>query len=359
MEMPTIVVKHNIKHTGQKILAVVGVLAVLVGVVWVGVRGFRALPNASKTLASAFVSVQSFFTPSERIVVSVVDNQVIVDEPFTLMWEHRGKDEDGSYTLSYECRDSVHLSRMNATGNATTLFCNTEVPLLATDTTLRLIATGEVAGAVSIPVSIRFTKNNSSVISREGTVDVRIQEERFDTATSTGTASIPNGTASTSTPSKTPTTPRIPGTPTTQTISVVTGPVSDPNGKSDLTIRVIAIGLVDKNTGAFTERNEIPKDLPTNKRGAIKFEIRNDGTKKTGDDWQFAAKLPTSPAHTYTSPKQPELFPDDRVEYIIGFDRVKNADEATYEIEVDSKDVEDESKENNNTVSRKIDIDRN
>lgn len=335
--------KQRIKDSTIRVLSVVGGIAVLAGVVWVGVQGFRALPNARESLANAFVSIQSFFSPAERIVLSLVDSQAVVEEPFTVSWEHRGKSNDGSYSFFYECSDDVHLALEDDT-----VFCNTELPILSTDTSLTLTAHGTVAGVTMIPLEIRFRENDETNISERGELTVAIQSERFDDATSTASqtdTSSPNTGSSQQT------------TGTTQTIPIVTGPISDPNGKADLSIRVIAFGLVDKNSGAFTEKDEIPRDLPSNKRGAIKFVVENVGTKLS-DTWMFKAELPTSPAYTYTSDKQESLYPGDKIEFVIGFDRLKNADKDDYRIEVDPKDAIDESNENNNTKSGTIEIDR-
>lgn len=351
METTTITVnKQRTKDTAMRVLSILGGIAVLAGVVWVGVQGFRVLPNASGTLASAFVSVQSFFSPAERIVLSLVDSQVVVEEPFTLSWEHRGKTTDGSYSFFYGCSDDVHFAL-----DGDTVFCNTELPILSTDTALRLTARGDITTIATIPVEIRFRENNETVISERGELTIVVQDQRLDDAASTSTA--PVGPASTK-----PITPPVTGRPNptpspTQTIPVTTGPVSDPNGEADLTVRVLAFGLVDRNSGVFTERDEIPRDLPSNKRGAIKFVVENVGTKLSGE-WAFEAALPTSPSFTYKSDDQDSLFPGDKIEFVIGFDKLRNADEDDYRIEVDSKDDVNESNENNNVKTGKIEIDR-
>jgi hypothetical protein len=354
MELFFIPKQQKHKDLGIKALSILGGLTLIAGVVWVGARGLVLFPNVGSALATAVASVQSLFIPAERIVVSTVDSQIVVNEPFTLTWEHRSKKTDGSYTLSYECVDGVHLAR-RITGIDSTLFCNTPLPLTPDEKEITLVAVGEVDGVVTIPVSIRFTENNSSIVSREGTLSLLVQDAYLDTATST-TTSVVSGTSTQTTVT--------PGTSSAQgsigqaiTIPITVPPFSDPNGKSDLVPRVIAVGLVDVKTGAFTEVDEIPYKLPTGKRGAIKFEIRNDGTKET-DDWKFEVALPTSPDYTYTSTNQQSLFPGDRIEYVIGFDRVRNTDTDTYRIEADPKDTVDESNERNNSETGAITIDR-
>ena len=166
METTTITVnKQRTKDTTMRVLSIVGGIAVLAGVVWVGMQGFRVLPNARESLASAFVSVQSFFSPAERIVLSLVDSQAVVEEPFTVSWEHRGKDAEGSYAFFYSCNDNIHLALAGDT-----VFCNTELPILSTDTSLRLTAYGDVAGIARVPVEVRFRENDELVISERGEI---------------------------------------------------------------------------------------------------------------------------------------------------------------------------------------------
>lgn len=348
MELFFIPKQPKYKDLGIKALSVLGGLTLIAGVVWVGARGLVLFPNVESALATAVASVQSLFIPAERIVVSTVDSQIVVNKPFTLTWEHRNKSAEGSYTFSYECSDVVHLARRVA-GTDTTLFCNTPLSLTADEKEITLVAVGGVTGVVTIPVSVRFTENNSSIVSREGTRTLLVQDTYFDTATST-TASVVSGTT-TATTTATNTNP----IGQTITVPITVPPFSDPNGKPDLAPRVIAVGLVDTKTGVFTEVDDIPHTLPTGKRGAIKFEVRNDGTKETSD-WKFEVALPTSPDYTYTSATQQSLFPGDRIEYVIGFDRVRNADTDSFRIEVDPKGSVNESNESNNIKTGTITI---
>jgi hypothetical protein len=351
------------KDTAKQALRALAALVFVVAIVWVAMQSFRVLPSVRNLFANALVSVQSFFSPAEALTLSLVDSQVVVDEPFELTWDHRGKETEGSYTMSYSCNDDVYLARIQ-NGNESTIFCNTDVSLLSRDTKLSLVPHGNLDGVEEIDFFIRFTRNGTSVVSEEGHVTILVQDERFDTgiATSTTPAEEDDDNAVTTptptyNPTYIPTTPR-PGTPTYTTYPVVTQPTSDPNGKADFTIRVIAIGLVDNNDGDFSERDEIPQDLPSGRRAAIKFVIENKGTKKTGDDWNFEVKLPTTPSFTYTSPSQPDLYPGDKVEYIIGFDRIVNKDKATYTIEIDPKNEVKESNEDNNDITKTIPVDR-
>ncbi len=347
MELLSAPKKSAYKETAFKVLSVIGAVAVIAGVAWVGFRGLSLFPNAKTFLANAVAGLQSVFVPADRIVISTVDSQIVVNKPFTLTWEHRGKDDEGSYVFSYECRDNVFLAR-RADGTQTTIFCNTQVPLRADEQELALIAIGNVDGVIEVPVHVTFTENNLTAPSLRGDATLLVQDAYLDTATSTDVVTPQSGTVGTT---------NTPVVPQYTTVPVVTQPFSDPNGEPDLAVRVLGYGLVNTKTGVFTKEDEIPQDLPSGKRAAIQFEVINLGTKESGK-WEFEAELPTSPAYTYHSDKQQTLFPGDKIVYTIGFDRVRNADEDNYVITADpDKDIA-ESNERNNSVDGEVEIDR-
>lgn len=350
MELLSAPKKTAYKKIALNVLSVIGGLVVIAGIAWVGIRGLSQFPNVGAFLANAFAGLQSVFTPAERITISTVDSQIVVNKPFTLSWSHRGKNSEGSYTFSYECRDDVFLARRQ-NGTQTTIFCNTEMPLLADSTEISLIAVGAVNGVLEMPVTVAFKRNNQPLSTLRGEATLLVQEEYLDTATSTDSVSSTGTTTTNQHTSAQANTPRY------TTVPVVTQPFSDPNGTPDLSVRVIAYGLVDQKTGVFTQRSEIPHDLPKGKRAALRFEVVNLGTKESGR-WKFEAELPTSPSYTYTSDKQQTLFPGDKIEYTIGFDRVRNSDEGAYTITVDQDDDINESNERNNKKEGEIAIDR-
>ncbi|MEN9561730.1 MAG: hypothetical protein RIQ56_1003, partial [Candidatus Parcubacteria bacterium] len=130
-----------------------------------------------------------------------------------------------------------------------------------------------------------------------------------------------------------------PGPKTTTQIPVTVSVPQTPYGKADLTVTITAVGYLDKGTN--TDSFKSASNVPVGKRGAVKFVVTNIGTNVTGS-WKFKAVLPTSPNYTFTSPGQSSLKPNDRVEYVLGFDRTRKGDNREIEITVDSaKDVEE------------------
>lgn len=351
MELLSAPKKKIVKDSVRTALTVIGGLTVIAAIAWVGIRGLSLFPNVNAFLANAVAGIRSVFIPAERIVIGTVDSQIAVNKPFTLTWEHRGKNGEGSYAFSYECQDDLFLARRDD-GMQKTIFCNTEVPLVTDETEISLVAIGSVSGVAELPVTIAFTRTGQMFSSVSGEAQLFVQSDYFDTATSTDAVA---GESATTTTPNTSGGAYVPQQYTT--VPVVTQPFSDPNGSPDLFVRVLGYGLVDQKTGVFTEMDEIPYDLPSGKRAALRFLVVNLGTKESGT-WEFSAELPTSPSYTYTSDKQQSLFPGDRIEYTIGFDRVRRSDEGEYRIIADSDDDISESNESNNTQRGTVRIDR-
>ncbi len=345
--------KNTAKHVVLKVLSVIGALTVIIGIAWVGIRGLSLFPNVGSFLANAIAGVRAVFVPAERIIISTVDSQIVANKPFTLNWEHRGKAGSGMYTFSYECRDNVFLATMNA-GARTTIFCDTEAPV-GEATQLSLVAIGAVEDITEVPVTVTYKKNGSVLGTVQGNARIMVQAQYLDTGTSTTTTDT---TSAPDTSSDAPTGTTGATQPVRyMTVPVITQPLSDPNGDIDLVVRVLDYGLVDRSTGVFTEKDELPRRLPSGTYAAIRFEVKNIGTKESGE-WEFEAELPTSPSYTYKADDQQSLFPGDKITYTLGFDRVRNADEDDFTITVDPDDDIDESNERNNEIDGTVEIDR-
>lgn len=145
----------------------------------------------------------------------------------------------------------------------------------------------------------------------------------------------------------------VPTTPTTGTYVIGTLPASEapePYGLPDLTVTIIERGYLDTGSSASYIKAD---EVPDGKRGAIKFVVENEGTNVTGE-WKFTAKVPTTPAYTFTSPDQNSINPGSRVEFVLGFDRAKSGDSQKITITVDSSEKVEESNENNNEDSETL-----
>ena len=87
-------------------------------------------------------------------------------------------------------------------------------------------------------------------------------------------------------------------------------------GKADLSINLIGIGIIDKNTGQFYQTDNIG----SNNIVGIKFEIRNIGTNISGV-WRLRLAMPSKTTPDYNSDYQISLRPGDRIEYTASFEK--------------------------------------
>lgn len=116
--------------------------------------------------------------------------------------------------------------------------------------------------------------------------DSNDQEENEDNEEVADNSS--NGVA-TSTPTVSTTTPVVttpkPAPVQYKTVTTYKKPVSDPNGKTDLTVTFVGVGQIN-SSGKF-----VVGALPEDREGAMQFVVKNIGTK-TSNDWSFEATLP-------------------------------------------------------------------
>lgn len=127
-------------------------------------------------------------------------------------------------------------------------------------------------------------------------------------------------------------------------------PVKD-IGKSDLSVRVLETGIIDKVSNIFVSTTT----LHSTDRIAVRFVVENLGTKETGV-WYFNAVLPTTyPFFTYVPDGQILLRPNTGIEFTLGFDSIKEADGNVLIINIDPANSISEVSEDNNIVRVTID----
>jgi len=145
-----------------------------------------------------------------------------------------------------------------------------------------------------------------------------------------------------------------PGTPVTTIIPIQVPASTNYSGLPDLVIEDIRTGyLTSSDTDTFRASDEVPDG----ERGAIRFTIANRGTN-VSDRFEFKVQLPTTRSYTYTSKTQQALRPNERIQYVLGFDKTKDGTNRIISIEIDSGDDVRESNENNNDRDVSIDIER-
>ncbi|HLD13945.1 MAG TPA: CARDB domain-containing protein [Burkholderiales bacterium] len=328
--------------------AILGFVAIITIGMWGSISVAKGAPGVFSSIASAIVSLTSVFVPAgETIVISVPALTVNAGEAFGLSWEHAKKSSEGSYTFRYDCADGTSFTSPAPSGSQALVYCNVPFNFLNSGNAIALIAASSQNRFIDVTLHIDFTPNGKSRPTVTGSSLLTIVNEAIGgSPTATGTTPAPQ-TPAPETP--TPSVPRTPGAETSTTYPITGGAqVSNPSGFIDLSVRVIEIGFVDKNTGVFTA-SSTPRRTDSVNRVAVRFAVENLGTK-VSPSWSFNAVLPTFPAHIFSSNSQPALGPGDRIEYTLAFDGMIDQNETTLTINVDPTSSVNEPNKTNNII---------
>ena len=293
--------REESKNATIKTFAIIGFVVVAVLGLWLAVQVVRFVPTAFSTLASV---VDGVGESDETFVVSTDRNIVNSGEAVRVMWTELK--DDGAYTFSYQCIEGVTVETRNGDGDIIPLACDTDTSVAAGDYAIDVIVSAENRRFTDVPFSVNFLP----------------EDERAPTLGQNGLVTVVNATVSQSDEladenedgntetESTDTTGGVTQVPTT----VTTIPASDPNGFTDLAITYLGVGSLSDND-VFTPRANLDNDL----RGAVRFEVKNIGTKTSGF-WTFKAELPTAQGFTYDSSLQDALKPNERSVITLGFD---------------------------------------
>ena len=223
------------------------------------------------------------------------------------------------------------------------VFCNTPFNFLNANNSIILTPTSAENRFVDVTLFIDFTPEGASTATVTGSTLITVVND--DATTTTGPTGTTNTTPRTAGPEKTD----------VKLITPINGSTpSNPNGFVDLRARLIEVGVVDKTTGEFTA-SSTPNTKMIGKRVAARFAVENIGTR-TSDQWTFNAVLPTFPSHIYSSPTQPALGPNDRIEFTLGFDSFEEDGEGDLVVNVDPVNRINESNKENNVLRTTITV---
>lgn len=322
-----------------KALAVVGFVAVLIFGAWGLIQVGRMLPNVGSALSAAAVSLSSLFVPAERLEITIPTANVNSGEPFTLTWEHVNKRAEGTYTVTFSCRDGLSMETVASNGLYQKVFCNTPFNLTNATESMKLIPISNNVRFLDVPITLQFTRLSDGKVTASTETAITVINEKVSESGTPITATTTKPVA------KPPVTTR-PGTPSQNTYNItVAGRASDPNGRPDLAVTILDSGSINPANNVFTSGGTVRKS----DRAAVRFVVENRGTK-TVDNWSFNAVLPTFPMHIFSSDMQPMLGPGDRIEYTLGFDMVDGGTTGgTFTVNVDpANSIWNEVSENNN-----------
>ena len=314
-----------------KVLAIVGFLATITVGVWFMVQVVGALPGAFSSLASIANSLNTN-RGEEELTVATGRSIVNSDELFTISWTTL--DREGTYQFSYACTEGISLDVETENGTLVPVPCGEVRSLPEGENTLDVRIASERRRFSDVPFTIAFVESDEVVTERTNKVTVvnatiPLSAELAENGESTSTDETSEGTEEEDTVTEQPTTPSPTSAPrptpqtTPQVITVM--PQSDENGFTDLAIRYLGIGELDDDT--FVPRATLDNDT----RGALKFEVKNIGTK-TSEEWAFTVNLPSG--FEYESDEQAALKPNERVEFTLGFSPSESEDDADISAEI-------------------------
>jgi len=291
------------------ILAVAGFIILIIVIVW---GAYHLLRLTGSGVSSLF----SRFGGNDGITISV-PRETESGTAFPITWEYDGN--EGSYAFLYQCKSGFRFDVIGANGRASTVPCGSAFTV---GTSTELTLTPFLAGTTTmdVPVSVVFMPAASSTDPRpQGTASVRVLAK--------------NGAAA----------PSEPSTPSTNTTSDAQ-PVA-PAGKPDLSVRVLAVGVINPVTGAFESRYPSgPQDI-----AAVQFDIANNGGSSTGN-YFFTVNLPMQGGYLYSSSMQSNLTPGSHVVNTLRFKPVQSGG-GTITINVDTTYAVGETNEGNNNAT--------
>jgi hypothetical protein len=305
------------KRLAVKMLAVVGFVGVIIAIAWLAVKIVNLAPAALSSLAAVAGGLYRDWWPHPALVVEASAERIGVGEELRLRWDK--KDRDGAYVFSYVCREGLE-AEMVVAGERRPILCNA-VHNLGNVNELALLLSSEKEREAEFSYLVGFLPPNEREPRSEGGGSVTVLNEAVP--------SRDGARAGTEAPNVEPSpapdegvvdeivaTPPAVVPPTPPIIRYVYQmPVSNPHGYTDLSVRFLEIGTLvgERFFPAFA--------IPTGSQGAVRFEVRNIGTK-TSAEWSYRAELPGLGEHR--SPAQAPLKPNERAVITLGFPAPKS-----------------------------------
>jgi hypothetical protein len=332
------------EETRAAVVRTVIILSMVIVILFGMILTIRFVPRTITSFSSFSTSFVNFFKGKEKITLTTNDQNVVSGSTFTLTVKHSAKDtsKEGSYTLTYPCINGLHLEQTALASGNVYIHCDT--PFTLTDISpLQIVPISVASNVVDVPITVSYTEEGSTTPKVSANTTITVVNDQIGnnpsqpilTPTTTPVTVIP-------TPTTTPVKP-TPKPPVTNPKPVTPKPTLP-----DLSIRIIATGIIDPVTGQFVQTTNItPYD-----RAAVKFDVKNIGGVPSGT-WRFNATLPSSATPFYQSAVQNSIGPESGVVFTIGFTPNQNGNNQVT-ITLDPGNTVRELNKNNNFASVNI-----
>ena len=285
------------------ILAIVGFIILIIIVIW-GVLHIASL-------SSPWFS--GMFTSEKNEIVVTAPAQVAANSPFVVSWKHASSNR-GTYAILYQCAQGLKIS---VEGNA--IPCGAAYTLGNATGTASILPTLSGTTSVAAAISVLYIPSAAGTTGPE--------------ATGSAIVRVVSGGAVQNPPVQSSDTPK----PVTQKPPSTPKPV--PVTPADLSVRIIAVGVIDQYTGAFVARAPYaPTEI-----SAVQFDIQNVGGSPSGS-YTFQAQIPTTQPYTFSSQVQPSLGAGSHVVNTLRFTPAVNG---TFSVQLHASD----SRTSNNYAS--------
>jgi hypothetical protein len=307
--------KNGIGTLGNVITIIVFIAIITVGL-WGAISAVKLAPRM-------FGSITNTFRGDDPIELSLSSSELISGEVFTLSWKDAKRD-NGLYTISYACVDDFEMRAPTAGQTLGPIPCDMPYSIPGTKTSVDLMPIVKIGVKAEIPLTISYisregeqkTKGMTSLVVNNNKIVVEEDKKEKDPVDVV--------------------TEVIPSTPT------------QPAGIPDLTVRTIAVGVVDPMTGSFIPKNT----FGSYETVSFKFDVANRGNGKSGA-WTFSTNFPTQTQSLYHPPMQQPLGPGDHIEFTLSFSQPISGN---ISINIDPSNAVAESNESNNYLSEYISV---
>ena len=323
------------RERATKFLAVIGFISVVILLAWAAFTAVGYIPDLLSAVG------QSEEEQEDRITFTTTPAlaEIAAGDTVTLEWEE--VDERGSYAVRYDCREGVSAVVRTEAYGTQSIDCD-RFYNVGSITSVMMTLESDDSESVTVPYTIAFIPDSEPDTQYEAHSEVRltgdqlaqtpepeeeaptepIEEEDTTEPEPTEEEEVtepePEDDTSVTTPA-----PR----PETRYEYRYTIPQSDPSGYTDLGISLSSLGRYDN--GTFRPRGT----LSTDTRGAIRFTVKNNGTR-TSETWSYTATLPGG--RTYESGPQDPLRPNERTTLTLGFRSPATTGQYDFRVEIDT-----------------------
>lgn len=314
-----------------KSLAIAGFIGIIVLLAWLAIQFVNIIPGAFSSLASLAEGVGQYQSADsaedEPMTFIVTSDATLINAGGQAIISWDTANTPGSYTFTYECVDGVAVDLLDVDG-LRSIACATNYNI-GDRNSLTISVDSEKNRYADVPYTVAFLGTNDTSPKATGTAQITVlnssitdtvadntapnSEEAVNAEPTEPDAIEPTQGATTSPETTEPddsfATNEPTPTPQYEQEYVYAIPSSDPNGRTDLAIRFLAVGVIEG--GSF-----FPSAIMNDETSAIQFEVKNYGTK-TSAEWDFTIEMPSG--DTYESNEMDPLKPNERAVLSIGF----------------------------------------